>query len=70
MLDMGEETKTIQGNSYATIFVVKRTRFMVVFLHKAKSGQVVADLMRKARAKIGSWPARMQSDGAILGQQY
>eukprot|EP00961_Rhodomonas_salina_P056637 760748-Rhodomonas_salina.1 len=37
---------------------------MVVFLHKAKSGQVVADLMSKASAKIGSWPACMLSDGA------
>eukprot|EP00961_Rhodomonas_salina_P139537 1877969-Rhodomonas_salina.2 len=39
---------------------------MVVFLHKAKSGQVVADLMLKARAKIKSWPACMRSDMTVL----
>eukprot|EP00961_Rhodomonas_salina_P277819 3754016-Rhodomonas_salina.1 len=60
---MGKEFKTLQGNQYATIFVVNHTRVACVFLHDCKSGPVVASLIRKARAKLGSWPARVSSDG-------
>eukprot|EP00961_Rhodomonas_salina_P270327 3651939-Rhodomonas_salina.1 len=64
MLDMGADYETLQGNCYATLFVVKRTRFLMAFLHSSKDGHVIADMMCKARAKIGSWPTHMRSDGA------
>eukprot|EP00961_Rhodomonas_salina_P281772 3807582-Rhodomonas_salina.2 len=34
------------------------------FLHSSKEGHVVADIICKARAKIGSYPTHMRSDGA------
>eukprot|EP00961_Rhodomonas_salina_P157749 2123537-Rhodomonas_salina.1 len=64
MLDMGKNYATINGNSYATIFLVKRTRFLMVFLHASKTGATIAGLMSKVRAKVGSWPMTMRSDGA------
>eukprot|EP00961_Rhodomonas_salina_P074391 999252-Rhodomonas_salina.1 len=36
----------------------------MVFLHESKTGATIAGLMSKARAKIGSWPMAMRSDGA------
>eukprot|EP00961_Rhodomonas_salina_P194806 2630686-Rhodomonas_salina.1 len=63
MLDMGPDYCTIDGNRYATTFLIKHTRFLLVFLHKDKTGKQVVNMMRMARAKIGSWPAEMMSDG-------
>eukprot|EP00961_Rhodomonas_salina_P213096 2877946-Rhodomonas_salina.2 len=64
MLDMGADNATIDGNSYATLILVKHTRFLMVFLHTTKTGEDVERIMLKARAKIGSWPAITRSNGA------
>eukprot|EP00961_Rhodomonas_salina_P057117 768033-Rhodomonas_salina.1 len=64
MLDMGADYETLQGNRYATLFVVKRTRFLMAFLHSSKDGHVITDMMCKALAKVGSWPTHIQSNGA------
>eukprot|EP00961_Rhodomonas_salina_P043700 587141-Rhodomonas_salina.1 len=64
MLDMGPEYPTIDGNSYATIFLNKRTSFMWIFLHADKKGSIIVKMMRKARAKVGYWLCWMQSDNA------
>eukprot|EP00961_Rhodomonas_salina_P154452 2080525-Rhodomonas_salina.1 len=63
MLDMGADYETLQGNSYATLFVVKQTRFLMAFLHSSKDRHVIADMMCKALAKMGSWPTHMRSYG-------
>ena len=62
LLDMGEEWKTINGNRYATVIVNRRTRFLMVFLHESKTE--IKQILLKARAKMGYWPAVMRSDGA------
>ena len=64
MLDMGENHKTLNGNRYATFFVIRKTRFVMLFLHASKSAGTVLSLMHRARAKAGYWPAYMRSDGA------
>eukprot|EP00961_Rhodomonas_salina_P190240 2566709-Rhodomonas_salina.1 len=50
MLDMGENYATTNGNSYSTIFLVKRTRFLMVFLHASKTGATIAGLIMMSKA--------------------
>eukprot|EP00961_Rhodomonas_salina_P074402 999398-Rhodomonas_salina.2 len=66
MLDMGTENATIDGNQYATVFLVKHTLFLTVTLHATNSGADVVRIMKRSgtRAKLGYWPAVMLSDGA------
>eukprot|EP00961_Rhodomonas_salina_P259840 3511424-Rhodomonas_salina.1 len=61
---MGADNATIDGNWYATLILVKRTRFLLVFLHATKTSADVELIMLKARSKIGSWPAITHSNGA------
>eukprot|EP00961_Rhodomonas_salina_P168309 2268785-Rhodomonas_salina.1 len=63
---MGEEYLTLDGNRYATIFVSRATRFVLLFLHKDKTSDTVATMLNQARAKFGysSWPAFIRSDNA------
>ena len=37
MFDMGEDFKTIHGNRYATMVVIQKSRFAMLFLHKDKT---------------------------------
>eukprot|EP00961_Rhodomonas_salina_P114047 1534301-Rhodomonas_salina.1 len=64
MFEMGEEYLTLDGNRYATIFVSCATRFVLLFLHKDKTGDTVATMLNQARAKFGYWPAFVRSDNA------
>lgn len=61
---MGENYGTIDGNRYATVFVSRATRFVLLFLHTDKSGATVAAMLKQARAKFGYWPNTVRSDNA------
>eukprot|EP00961_Rhodomonas_salina_P261834 3538822-Rhodomonas_salina.1 len=64
MFDMGEDFKTIHGNRYATMVVIQKSRFAVLFLHKDKTATTVQEILQKAFAKAGVKQRILRSDGA------
>eukprot|EP00961_Rhodomonas_salina_P148615 2000506-Rhodomonas_salina.2 len=64
MFEMGQEYLTLDCNHYATIFISRATCFVLLFLHKDKTGDTVATMLNQARAKFGYWPAVVRSDNA------
>ena len=55
-------TETLQKNRYMTIFVVLKTRYVMIFLHKSKNE--FPALLRKALAQLGRSPKILRADGA------
>jgi transposase InsO family protein len=64
LFDMGETFKTLSGNRYATFFVIRETRFVMLFLHKTRDVPTLVTTMQKARARAGSFCDILVSDGA------
>eukprot|EP00961_Rhodomonas_salina_P200939 2710790-Rhodomonas_salina.1 len=64
MFDMGEDFKTIHGNRYATMVVIHKSRYGMLFLHQDKSAATVKEILEKAFAKAGVKPRILRSDGA------
>eukprot|EP00961_Rhodomonas_salina_P024877 335118-Rhodomonas_salina.1 len=63
LFDMGDNFRTLGGNRYATFFVVRGTRYVMLFLHKTKDFATTRDILNKARAKCGYWCDVLISDG-------
>ena len=64
MFDMGDRFLTLGGNRYATFFVIRKTRYVMLFLHKTKTVPDLLNILQKARARAGSFPDVLVSDGA------
>ena len=62
LVDMGKDNITPAGFKYMTIFVVVRTRFVMVFCHKSRKD--LPKVLRKAFARLGRYPRILRSDGA------
>eukprot|EP00961_Rhodomonas_salina_P305712 3942007-Rhodomonas_salina.3 len=64
MFDMGEDFKTIHGNQYATMVVIQKSCFAMLFLHKDKTAAMVQEILQKAFTKAGVKPRILRSDCA------
>ena len=64
MFNMGESFTTIHGNRYATMVVIHKSRFGVLFLHKDRSAAMIQDILEDAFAQAGVRPKILRSDGA------
>ena len=64
MIDFGEEHPTLDDNRYISIFVIKQSRFWMIFLHKDKSSVTNKAVLLKAFAYTGTRPTKLRSDGA------
>ena len=62
LVDMGQGMKTIGGNRYMSIFVVRRSRYAIIALHDERANFV--NLVRKVVAKAGFIPKKFRFDGA------
>lgn len=62
LIDMGADCLTINDNCYASLFLIRKSRYAFVFLHKTKDE--IPSIMAKAFAYAGSWPKIILSDGA------
>ena len=58
----GEKLTTPAGNHYGTLFVIKKTRFAMIFLHKRKTEFL--SLLKKAIAVAGRAPKLLPTNGA------
>eukprot|EP00961_Rhodomonas_salina_P186114 2512934-Rhodomonas_salina.1 len=58
MFDMGEDFQTIHGNSFATMVVIHKSRYGMLYLHKDKSAATVQvrEILEQAFAKAGVKP--------------
>eukprot|EP00961_Rhodomonas_salina_P027355 370328-Rhodomonas_salina.1 len=59
---MGADCTTINDNQYASLFLIRKSRYTFVFLHKTKDE--IPSIMLKAFAYVGGWPKIISSDGA------
>lgn len=64
MIDFAEEHPTLDDNRYISIFVIKQSRFWMIFLHKDKSSVTNKAVLLKAFAYTGTRPTKLRSDGA------
>eukprot|EP00961_Rhodomonas_salina_P068576 920439-Rhodomonas_salina.1 len=56
MFDMGEDFQTIHGNHFATMVVIHKSRYGMLYLHKDKSTTTVREILEQAFAKAGVKP--------------
>eukprot|EP00961_Rhodomonas_salina_P084341 1133124-Rhodomonas_salina.1 len=61
---MGEDFKTIHGNRYATMVVIHKSRYGMLFLHNDKRASTVKEILQKAFVLAGLKPRILRSDGA------
>ena len=61
---MGDKYLTLGGNRYATFFVIRKTLFVMLFLHKTKSFTDTLSVYQKAVPRISSDPDVLISDGS------
>eukprot|EP00961_Rhodomonas_salina_P302019 3940692-Rhodomonas_salina.1 len=59
---MGEDFKTIHGNSYSTMVVIQKSSFAMLFLHKDKTAVTVQEILQKVFAKAGMKPRILRSN--------
>eukprot|EP00961_Rhodomonas_salina_P065320 878600-Rhodomonas_salina.3 len=63
MFDMGEDFKTIHRNRYATMVVIHKSRYGMLFLHNDKHALTVKEILQKAFVLAGLKPRILCSDG-------
>ena len=59
---MGEDTLSLAGNRYVTIFVILFSRYVIIFLHRKKSD--FPEILRKAIIQAGKAPKILRTDNA------
>lgn len=64
MFDMGEKHLSLSGNRYVSVFVVHRSRYAIVLLHKDRTFETMKSLLIRAFARAGFTPKRVRHDGA------
>ena len=63
LVDMGD-VKTLDGNRYLSMFVIKKSRFGMIILHKDRSAVTTKIVLDKAFGYAGCQPKIIRSDGA------
>eukprot|EP00961_Rhodomonas_salina_P045976 617221-Rhodomonas_salina.1 len=61
---MGEDFKTIHGNCYATMVVIHKSRYGMLFLRNDKRASTVKEILQKAFVRAGLKLRNLRSDGA------
>jgi hypothetical protein len=64
LFDMGENVPTLDSNQYCSFFVIWKSRFGMIFMHKDQSAETTKTVLKQAFAYAGHRPAILQSDGA------
>ena len=59
---MGKTQPSKAGHRYMTIFVVARTRYVMVFFHKTR--EETATIIKRAFTRLGRYPRILRCDGA------
>ena len=62
LCDMGDEWKTIDGNRYLSVFMLKRSRYAIIILHNSRTD--FKDIVQQAFIKAGLTPKAIRCDGA------
>eukprot|EP00961_Rhodomonas_salina_P075722 1016071-Rhodomonas_salina.1 len=60
---MGEKHLSLSGNHYVSVFVVHRSRYAIVLLHKDCTFETMKSLLICAFARAGFTPKRVRHDG-------
>ena len=64
MIDMGEDHPTLDNNRYCLMFVIRKSRIAMLFLHEDKRAATNKKMIQKAMAYSQQEPTILRSDGA------
>lgn len=64
MFYMGEKHTMMSGNRYVSVFVIHRSRYAIVILHKDHTFATMRSILIRVFARAGFVPKRVRHDGA------